>query len=57
MHVKDSMREHSLGEVAGAWYRLAATYREKAPDLAAQVLTTMGRYIPWIDINLVANEK
>ncbi|GFR43596.1 hypothetical protein Agub_g4693, partial [Astrephomene gubernaculifera] len=57
MHVKDSMREHSLGEVAGAWYRLAGAYRDKAPELAAQVLTTMSRYIPWIDIGLVANDK
>ncbi|GIL47531.1 hypothetical protein Vafri_4333, partial [Volvox africanus] len=57
MHVKDSMREHSLGELAAAWYRLAAGYRDKNPELAAQVLATMGRYISWIDINLVANDK
>ncbi|KAF5841975.1 armadillo-type protein [Dunaliella salina] len=57
MHVKDSMREHSIVDVAAAWYSLAEAYATKAPELAAFVLQTMQRYICWIDINLVGNEK
>lgn len=57
MHIKDAMREHSIGEVADAWYRLVEAYRSKNPGLAAMVLATMQRYIPWIDITLVANDK
>ncbi len=57
MHVKDSMREHSIGEVAGAWYRLVGELREAKPGLAAGVLGVMTRYVPWIDIGLVANDK
>ncbi|KAG2493435.1 hypothetical protein HYH03_008254 [Edaphochlamys debaryana] len=57
MHVKDSMREHSVAEVAAAWYRLVEGYRGKNPELAAQVLAVMTRYIPWIDIHLIANDK
>ena len=57
MHIKDSMREHSIADVAGAWYLLVEAYHAKAPALAASVLQTMQRYVPWIDINLVANPK
>ena len=38
-------------------YLLTETYSTKAPELAAMVLNTMIRYINWIDISLVANEK
>lgn len=38
-------------------YSLAEAYASKAPELAAFVLQTMQRYICWIDINLVGNEK
>lgn len=57
MRVKDGMREHSLQEIAAAWFRLVGGYRDKAPELAGQVLAVMTRYIPWIDIGLVANDK
>eukprot|EP00798_Chlamydomonas_sp_ICE-L_P025196 gene25196-10836_t len=57
MHVKDSMREHSISDVATAWYQLVEAYYQKNSELAATVLQTMQRYISWIDIGLAANEK
>lgn len=57
MHIKDSMREHSMTDIAEAWYQLVEAYSAKAPALAASVLQTMQRYVPWIDINLVASPK
>mmetsp|Transcript_5354 Transcript_5354/g.11718 ORF Transcript_5354/g.11718 Transcript_5354/m.11718 type:complete len:1077 (-) Transcript_5354:655-3885(-) len=57
MHVKDSMREHSINDVAATWYQLVEGYHMKNPELTCMVLQTMARYIPWIDIGLVANEK
>ncbi|KAJ9528951.1 hypothetical protein QJQ45_000515 [Haematococcus lacustris] len=57
MHVKDAMREHSIADVAGAWYLLVEWYAERAPGLATLVLNTMQRFIAWIDIGLVANDK
>lgn len=57
MHIKDSMREHAISDVAAAWFNLVEAYQVKDPDLASYVLQTMQRYISWIDINLVANPK
>jgi exportin-T len=57
MHVKDAMRDSAIAEVAAAWYSLAAAYRSSNPELAASVLQSMTRYISWMDIGLVANDK
>ena len=51
------MREHCLGELAGIWYNLVVTYSEPKPDLAEAVLLAVRRYVPWIDIGLVANDR
>lgn len=57
MHIKDSMREQCISEVAEAWTRLTRTYKSSRPELAAFVLATTAKYIHWIDISLVANDK
>jgi exportin-T len=57
MHVKDAMRDSAIAEVAQAWAALAYAYRSSSPELAASVLQSMTRYISWMDIGLVANEK
>ena len=57
MDLKDAMRERCIGEVAEAWYQLASTYSSKEPDIAVMVLKTVNRYISWIDISLVANDR
>ncbi|PSC72015.1 exportin-T isoform X1 [Micractinium conductrix] len=57
MHFKDSMRERALGDIADAWCALLAAYTAPAPDTAAAVLETVQRYVHWIDIGLVANDR
>lgn len=57
MHVKDAMREGAIADIAAAWYELAARYRQESPELAAAVLASMERYVSWVDIGLVANER
>lgn len=57
MHLKDSMREQCIGEVAAAWYNLTQLYKSSRPDLAAFVLSSCARYVHWMDISLVANDR
>ncbi len=57
MHVKDAMRERSIADLVDAIYRLLGTYRSSDPGLAVFLLTTLQRYISWMDINLVANKR
>jgi exportin-T len=57
MHIKDSMRESCIAEVAGTWYSLAQAYKGSRPELAAFVLSSCARYVHWMDIGLVANDK
>uniref|UniRef100_A0A061S0Z3 Exportin-T n=2 Tax=Tetraselmis sp. GSL018 TaxID=582737 RepID=A0A061S0Z3_9CHLO len=57
MHLKDSMRERCIHELAEAWYQLVAMYKDQRPGLAAMVLEAVKRYICWIDIGLVANSR
>jgi len=56
---KHTRAHHVHSKTCSAWrrYCLAEAYASKAPELAAFVLTTMQRFICWIDINLVGNEK
>lgn len=55
--VQDTMREKCLGELASIWYNLVVTYSESNPDLAEAVLSVVKRYVSWIDIGLVANDR
>ncbi|CAL8470725.1 g10267 [Coccomyxa elongata] len=57
MELKDTMREQCLGELANIWYNLVVTYSESDPDLAEAVLSVVKRYVSWIDIGLVANDR
>lgn len=57
LHVQDAMREHCLDDLAQVWYNLVITYSEAEPDLAETVLAAVKRYVPWIDIGLVANDR
>lgn len=54
--VKDAMRGEVVPQIASAWFDLISLYRSSDPELAAEVLDTMRRYISWIDIGLVAND-
>jgi len=57
MHFKDSMRERALADIAEAWAGLVAAYAGPDPATAAAVLATVQRYVHWIDIGLVANDR
>lgn len=57
MHVKDAMRELCISDLAEAWFQLVSAYKDTQPELAAMVLHALKRYVSWIDINLVANNR
>lgn len=57
MTLKDAMREWCVSDVVEAWYRLVASYSGSRPDLAASVLEVVRRYVGWIDIGLLVNDK
>lgn len=57
IQLKDAMRESCLADLAQAWFNLLQAYQSANPDLAAAVLNTMERYVNWIDVSLVINER
>lgn len=57
MWLQDTMREQCLNELANIWYKLVMTYSESNPGLAEAVLSVVKRYVSWIDIGLVANDR
>ncbi len=57
MRLKDAMRDHAVADVAEAWLQLVARYSGPRPDLASAVLDVVRRYVNWIDIGLVANDR
>ena len=57
MQLKDAMRETCIKDVADAWTGLVAAYHAVQPDLTVSVLAVVQRYVSWIDISLVANDK
>jgi hypothetical protein len=57
MHLKDSMREQCIAEVAAAWFNITQLYKASRPELAAFVLASAARYVHWMDISLVANDR
>ena len=57
MQLKDAMRDHATADVAEAWLQLVARYSGPRPELAATVLEVVRRYVNWIDIGLVANDR
>lgn len=54
--VKDSMRIQCVPQIARHWFDAVSLYRSSDTALAAAALDTMRRYVPWIDITLVAND-
>jgi exportin-T len=54
--VKDAMREQCIAQMVRAWYDIISMYRNSDPELCANVLDSMRRYIAWIDIGLIVND-
>ncbi|GBG87187.1 hypothetical protein CBR_g44922 [Chara braunii] len=57
MRVKDAIRGMCVQQMVDAWYALIVAYRATLPELVASVLEVVQRYVVWIDIILVANER
>ncbi|KAG9141005.1 hypothetical protein Leryth_012587 [Lithospermum erythrorhizon] len=54
--IKDSMRQQCIAQIVRACYDIVSMYRNSEPDMCANVLDSLRRYISWIDIGLVAND-
>lgn len=55
--LKDAMRDNCLDELVGASIQLTGSLHSSNPDLAAAILEAIARYVNWIDIGLVANDR
>lgn len=55
--LKDAMRDNCLDELVSACIQLISSLHGSNPELAAEVLEAVARYVNWIDIRLVANER
>lgn len=51
------MRDNCLEELMNACIQLTGNLHSSNPDLAASVLEAVARYVNWIDIRLVANDR
>lgn len=57
MDFKDAMRENALDQISMSWYQILGMFKDTNPSIVAVLLHAVERYIHWIDISLVANEK
>ena len=55
--LKDAMRDNCLEELMNACIQLTSNLHSSNPDLAGSVLEAVARYVNWIDIRLVANDR
>ena len=55
--LKDAMRDNCLEELMNACIQLTSNLHSSNPDLAASVLEAVARFVNWIDIRLVANDR
>ncbi|KAJ4462684.1 putative tRNA exportin [Paratrimastix pyriformis] len=55
--VKDAMRVDCVGTLVEAWYHLLSASMLAAPDIAVGVLKVIAKYVGWIDIGHVVNER
>lgn len=57
MTFKDAMRDNALEQVAASWHQMLVMFKSSDPGLVALLLNSVERYVNWIDISLVANER
>eukprot|EP00301_Raphidiophrys_heterophryoidea_P025558 c8606_g1_i1.p1 GENE.c8606_g1_i1~~c8606_g1_i1.p1 ORF type:complete len:962 (-),score=251.22 c8606_g1_i1:26-2911(-) len=55
--IKDSMKATCMPMMAEAWLTIIVSMASSHPHIVQQCLITMHKYIGWIDINLVANDR
>jgi hypothetical protein len=54
MRVKDALREQCITDIAAACFTILESYHASHPALGKACLGVLAKYIPWIDIGLVA---
>lgn len=57
MRVKDGMRQQCLPQIVNLWYQVVFNFQSTNPEVCVAVLETMQRFISWMDIGLVANDR
>jgi len=57
MRVKDALREQCIADVVSACFTILESYHASQPALGQMCLSVLARYIPWMDIGLVMNDK
>ncbi|PRP73955.1 exportin-T [Planoprotostelium fungivorum] len=55
--IKDYMREKSIVDVVSAWYQILEMYKTSDVHICKSCLDNIRRYISWIDIGLIANDR
>lgn len=55
--LQDALREGPIHSVVDALYSVAATFHMQEPTLATLALSALQRFVCWIDIGLVVNER
>jgi len=55
--LKDAMRVSDVQNLCELWYKLVATNFESNPSIALRCLEVVDRYVHWIDIGLLLNER
>ena len=55
MAFKDAMRESAVSDMTMVMYELIVLFRRTQPSSAARVLETLGLYVNWMEISLIAN--
>lgn len=53
MAFKDAMRERDVSAVVSATIGLVVTHWSKNPETAGAMLTSLQRYVDWVDISLI----
>lgn len=55
--IKDAMREQSVLQLTETWYTILTQFQSSNPEVTCMCLDVIGKYVSWIDINLIANDK
>ena len=55
--IKDTMRVQCVNDLVEAWYKILSDMESVHAQVMCLCLDVIGRYVSWIDINLIANDK
>ncbi|KAH3816261.1 exportin-T-like isoform X2 [Dreissena polymorpha] len=56
-NIKDAMREQCVQRLADSWLQILNKYEASNTEVVCTCLEVIGKYISWIDIGLIANDK